>query len=209
MRIFVEISKLKQGALANFLRSLCLLPRELTLTFRCSDWPDFECFSLEGTWIPPLSQALPPTVQKIIIEMESLQGKESQARTLVAGMMVKWFFRRQDGRVLYAEASKETQWSAPGMWYGGRWIQDDTLSEPSTFHISTVTFRQESIITKSNGYVSPTARRLSEKIYITDSDLRLQQPWLSFQQARDASRRQLFRFMESVSSNMGRLGDSP
>ena len=209
MRIFVEISKLRQGALASFLGSLCLLPRELILTFRCSDWPDFEYLSLEGSWIPPLSQSLPPTVREINIELESVQEKEDQVRSLAEAMMGKWFFRRQDSRVLYAEAYKETQWSAPGMWYGGRWLRNDSLSDRSIFHVSTVTFRLESDMTESNSHVSPIAKFLSEKIYITDSDLRLRQPWLPPQEAREPTLRELTAFVEWASYDIHRPRYNP
>ncbi|KAI9163685.1 hypothetical protein HJFPF1_05307 [Paramyrothecium foliicola] len=176
MRVFAQMYKIEDGSFAQLLREKRLLPRELTLTIRHADWWYWESdnpLSFNGKWIPELNDAFPSTVTEFHIELESVDRKKYQVQEIAKQMMEKWFFRRPDGVILYADAKEESNWNGTSTWHGQRWVRDEVSPGVINYHITRVTFRPEHVITRKGAAISPFARALSESTNVSESSLRL------------------------------------
>ncbi|OAA63590.1 hypothetical protein SPI_03753 [Niveomyces insectorum RCEF 264] len=192
LRVFAQMYKLERGALADLLRTPCLWPRRLTLTIRHADWwhwEDDEPLRFEAGWLPAVSAALPDSVGELCLELETLARKQDQLDAIAQQMRTKWFFRRTDGAVLYADAtdgspdgspdrdnSTVSRWTGTSTWNCQRWIRDETSPGHIDYYVVRVPFWPQHVVARRGGRVSDEARRAAEASHFDAAKMRLALP---------------------------------
>ncbi|RGP71925.1 alanine--trna ligase [Fusarium sporotrichioides] len=183
LRVFAQMYKVEQGELAGILREPLLAPRIVTLTIRHTDWwfwEDDEPLRFEGNWIEDVSQAMSTSTSQFCIELESLERKKDQVDKIADQMIKKWYFKRNDGVVLYAEASgasrKESRWSGDSTWHNQRWVRDETEPGRLDYYIVSVTFRPRIDIERSGGTVGRDVFNSSQKDWFDHYELKINLP---------------------------------
>ena len=102
--------KLEDGELMRLLNSSYLAPRIVTLTIRHTDWwfwEDDEPLRFEANWIKGVASVFSSSTNQFCFELESLKRKKDQVDKIAAQMIKKWYFKRKDGVVLYADATTQ------------------------------------------------------------------------------------------------------
>ncbi|KAF5678666.1 alanine-tRNA ligase [Fusarium heterosporum] len=170
LRVFAQMYKLEEGDLAFMLRKAEFVPRTVTLTIRHTDWWYWENddpLSFKGDWITDVSRAMTSSTNQFCIELESLERKKDQVDKIADQMIKKWFFKRPDGVVLYAEASgksiKTSRWRGSSIWHGQRWIRDETEPEKLDYYIVSVTFRPKIEIERNGGTIDKSVLRSAQE----------------------------------------------
>ncbi|KAJ6440099.1 Anaphase-promoting complex subunit 13 [Purpureocillium lavendulum] len=165
LRVFTQMFMLERGEVAHLLREPSLHPREVTLTIRHTDWWHWEedkPLYFQGDWIKDFSEAMPPSVRRLRIELESLERKKDQIDEIARQMAQRWCFVRSDGVVLYADAAEGaaavSRWSGTSRLFGRRWVRDETTPGTSGYYIATVSFMPELVLERAGATVSETAR---------------------------------------------------
>ncbi|KAK7417454.1 hypothetical protein QQX98_004574 [Neonectria punicea] len=183
LRVFAQMWKLEAGDLADLLSTPYLHPRSLTLTIRHADWWFWENddpLRFEGKWIRRVCEAMSPSVREFRIELESLVRKKDQIDLIAKQMIDRWFFKRSDDVVLYADIEggswEESRWSGTSKWHNQRWIRDETEPGRIDYYVLTITFRVQSAIERRGGKISETARHFAEHDIYKDSELKLHLP---------------------------------
>ncbi|KAF5023565.1 hypothetical protein F66182_4378 [Fusarium sp. NRRL 66182] len=176
LRVFAQMYKLEEGKLRTILATRLLAPRTLTLTIRHTDWwfwEHDEPLRFQGCWINDVGRAMSSSTNQFCIELESLERKKDQVDRIAEQMMEKWFFKRQDGVVLFAEAEgatkTESRWSGSSTWHNQRWIRDETAPGRLDYYIVSVTFLPRAVIERRGGNISPVAARFAcERVFDGD-----------------------------------------
>ncbi|RGP77803.1 alaninetrna ligase [Fusarium longipes] len=183
LRVFAQMYKLEEGNLATILRTPLLAPRIVTLTIRHTDWwfwENDEPLRFEANWIEDVSKAMSSSTNQFCIELESLERKKDQVDKIADQMIKKWYFKRPDGVVLYAEASgasrKESRWTGESTWHNRRWIRDETEPERLDYYIVSVTFRPRIDIERIGGTVSRDVFNSAQKDFYDQSEMRIHLP---------------------------------
>jgi hypothetical protein len=183
LRVFAQMYKLEEGGLATILRTPLLAPRIVTLTIRHTDWWFWENddpLRFDGNWIEGVSKAMSSSTNQFCIELESLERKKDQIDKIADQMIKKWYFKRNDGVVLYAEASgssrKVSRWSGDSTWHNQRWVRDETEPGRLDYYIVSVTFRPRIDIERTGGTVSRDVFNSSQKDWFDQSELRINLP---------------------------------
>lgn len=183
LRVFAQMYKLEEGDLKAILRLPHLAPRTVTLTIRHTDWWYWESdepLHFEGNWIEGVSRVMSSSTNKFCIELESLERKKDQVDMIADQMIKKWYFKRKDGAVLYAEASgatrKESRWSGSSTWHNQRWVRDETEPGRLDYYIVSVTFRPQIDIERSGGSISEAALDAAQKEHFDAAELKLHLP---------------------------------
>ncbi|KAL7928115.1 hypothetical protein V8C35DRAFT_318906 [Trichoderma chlorosporum] len=169
LHVFVQMSRLESGDLANLLSTPGLHPRQLTLTIHhtnCGYWPFNRPVCFTSKWIQGISSAISPSTNEFRIELETYERKKDQADAFGQQIAENWFFGRF-GRfgetVLYADVSgkchKVSQWTGSSKWHGRRWTQFDGSTSKVDYYALTITFETELALRKKGGVVSETAKR--------------------------------------------------
>ncbi|PTD07419.1 Alanyl-tRNA editing protein Aarsd1 [Fusarium culmorum] len=179
LRIFAQMYKLEEGLVAKILAEPALLaPRIVTLTIRHTDWwfwEDDEPLRFEGGWIEDVCKAMHWCTNQFCIELESLERKKDQIDKIADQMIKKWYFKRCDGVVLYADAlgRKESRWSGDSTWGDRRWVRDETEPGRLDYYIVSVTFRPRIDIERSGGTVDREVFNASQKDWFDESELKI------------------------------------
>ncbi|KAG8672079.1 hypothetical protein FPOAC2_05450 [Fusarium poae] len=183
LRVFAQMYKLEEGNLARILSEPLLAPRIVTLTIRHTDWwfwEQDEPLRFEGNWIEDVSKALSTSTNQFCIELESLERKKGQIDKIADQMIKKWYFKRSDGVVLYAEASggsrKESRWSGDSTWHHRRWVRDETEPGRLDYYVVSVTFRPRIDIERSGGTVAREVFNSSQKDWFDSSEMNIHLP---------------------------------
>ncbi|KAH6888717.1 hypothetical protein B0T10DRAFT_60303 [Thelonectria olida] len=186
LRAFAQMWKLEQGALSKLLGVdgvPHLHPRSLTLTIRHADWWHWEKdepLRFEAGWLQGVSKVLSTSVQEFNIEIESLVRKKDQIEKIATQMVQRWFFKRQDGVVLYADSTPNSwvvsTWRGNSTWHDERWIRDETEPNVVDYYVAIVTFRPEYVIAQKGGQVSDKAREFADRPYYAEDEMRLHLP---------------------------------
>lgn len=165
LRVFSQMSMLESGNFARLLQTPELHPRTLTLTIRHADWWHWEeddPLKFEGRWIPKVNEALSESVREIRIEVESLERKKAQVDGIAGQMMQKWFFKRADGVVLYADCKEVTRWKGTSRWHNMRWTRDESAEGVIDYYFTTVVFRPEHVLRKKSRAISALAKEYAQ-----------------------------------------------
>ncbi|CAF3492700.1 unnamed protein product [Fusarium graminearum] len=179
LRIFAQMYKLEEGLVAKILAEPALLaPRIVTLTIRHTDWwfwEDDEPLRFEGGWIEDVCKAMHWCTNQFCIELESLERKKDQIDKIADQMIKKWYFKRCDGVVLYADAlgRKESRWSGDSTWGDRRWVRDETEPGRLDYYIVSVTFRPRIDIERSGGTVDREVFNASQKDWFDENELKI------------------------------------
>lgn len=183
LRVFAQMYILEGGALADLLSTPYLNPRSLTLTIRHADWwfwENDEPLRFEGDWIKEASKCLPQSVQEIHIELESLERKKSQIDGIAKQMCERWFFKREDGTVFYADvtgkSNEVTRWSGRSIWNGKRWTRDEAAPGRLDYYVVDVVFRLGPAVERRGGMVSELARKYAGQSSFSYRKLKLHLP---------------------------------
>ncbi|KAM0229348.1 hypothetical protein ACHAP5_011683 [Fusarium lateritium] len=178
LRVFAQMYKLEEGDLTTILRTPYLAPRAVTLTIRHTDWwfwEDDEPLTFDGKWIRAVGRSLTVSTNVFRIELESLERKKDQVDKIANQMAKKWFIKRSDGVVLYADTSEKSRkvdrWSGSSIWHGRRWTRDETSPDRLDYYIVTVAFRPQIEIERSGGTISETAFESAQKKFHSYSQL--------------------------------------
>lgn len=170
LHAFAQMYRLEAGGLAALLNVDGLHPRQLTLTIRHTDWWYWEHdhpLRFEAKWINAVSAAMSPSTREFRIELESLERKKVQIDAIGKHMTENWFFKRNDGTVLYADVSgkcqKTSRWTGTSTWHNNRWTRDENEDGKLDYYILTITFESEYAIEKKGGAVSETAKRNAQQ----------------------------------------------
>ncbi|KAM0321728.1 hypothetical protein ACHAQA_009967 [Verticillium albo-atrum] len=162
LRVFAQMYKLEEGGMERLLKTPFFQPRSITLTIRHTDWwfwEDDNPLRFQGAWIKSACAVLPNSVREIRIELESLQRKQNQVDDIATQMTQRWFFKRPDGAVLYADGVTEvSRWTGRSTWHQQQWIRDEIAPGKIAYYIRTVSFRPEPVIERRGGKVSPMAQ---------------------------------------------------
>ncbi|KAF7556419.1 hypothetical protein G7Z17_g1389 [Cylindrodendrum hubeiense] len=183
LRVFAQMWKLEEGGLAKLLEIPHLHPRNVTLTIRHADWwwwEDDEPLCFEGKWIKRVSKALSPSVREVCIEIESIKRKKGQIDAIAKQMIERWFFKRPDGVILYADTTggsrTEDTWTGSSTWQQKRWIRDETEEGKIEYHVVAITFRPQSLIERRGGKISDVARGFAQNDIYDMGKLKLHLP---------------------------------
>ncbi|KAH7009808.1 hypothetical protein EDB80DRAFT_713918 [Ilyonectria destructans] len=183
VRVFAQMWKLEEGGLADLLKLPYLNPRNVTLTIRHADWwwwENDEPLRFEGQWIKGVCQTLHPSVREVCIEIESVSRKKDQIDAIAKQMIERWFFKRTDGVVLYADATGGSKtadsWTGSSCWQKNRWIRDESEPGKIEYYILAITFRPESVIERRGGRVSDVAKNFAENDIFDWEKLQLHLP---------------------------------
>ncbi|RFN53434.1 hypothetical protein FIE12Z_2259 [Fusarium flagelliforme] len=180
LRIFAQMYKLEDGELKRLLNSSYLAPRIVTLTIRHTDWwfwEDDEPLRFEANWIKGVASVLSSSTNRFCFELESLKRKKDQVDKIAAQMIKKWYFKRKDGVVLYADATtQESQWNGSSTWNNQRWVRDETEDGRLDYCIVTVTFRPKIEIERKGGSVSETAFSAAQAGSFDEEEMKLHLP---------------------------------
>lgn len=183
IRVFPQMYKLEGGDLKGLLRTPHMDPKRLTITIRHADWwswEDDEPLRFEGSWISDVSNELSPSLNELCIEMETLERKKSQADGIAKMMAERWFFKKPDGTVLFADTKgstrQESRWRGTSRWHRNRWIRDETEKGVIDYYIVSVTFRPRWVIERNGGKISEHASSRAESCDYDDDGLRLDLP---------------------------------
>ncbi|KAH6685972.1 hypothetical protein F5X68DRAFT_276679 [Plectosphaerella plurivora] len=170
LRVFAQMYKLEEGGMTSLLRTPHLQPRCITLTIRHADWwfwEDDNPLSFKGAWIKDACAVMPNTVSEIHVELESLERKKSQVDEIAKQMAQRWFFKRPDGGVLFADnrdgAAKIDRWTGTSTWHNRRWVRDETRDGEIEYYIATVSFRLGLTLERRGGLVGESARENATK----------------------------------------------
>ncbi|EKJ77751.1 hypothetical protein FPSE_02249 [Fusarium pseudograminearum CS3096] len=179
LRVYVQMYKLEEGVVSCIVPSL-LAPRIHTLTFRHTDWwfwEDDEPLRFAGDWIEDVGRSIHWCTKQFCIELESLERKKDQVDKIADHMVKKWYFKRLDGPVLYADASgggrKESRWSGDSTWDNKRWVRDETEPGRIDYYIVSVTFRSRIDIERSGGTVDRDVIEASQKDWFDPDELKI------------------------------------
>lgn len=124
VRIFAQLYMLENGLrLSLILNMQHFHPRCMTVTVRHTDtwhWETDEPLRIASHWVRTCR--FPESLQRLYVELESLERKKDQVDNIVAQMIEKWQFRRRDDRVLSAKGypAKIMRWSGNSTWGGQR-----------------------------------------------------------------------------------------
>lgn len=166
MRFFAQMYKLEQGEMGKFLGTLpdTLHIRTITLTIRHTDWwfwEEDQPLRLEGEWVPHIFEHLSPSLREFRIELESLERKRDQVQAIADQMMDKWYFRRRDGELLFADHTEESRWTGASRWQGKTWTRDESRPNEIDYYILTVSFKREAVVERNGSTISERARNHS------------------------------------------------
>lgn len=168
LRVFAQTFMLEWGNLARLLRTEDLHPRSLTLTVRHADWPNWEedePLRLEGKWLPAVNKVLSSSVREVRIELETLERKKGQADGIAAQMAQTWWFKRDDGMVLFADRDDDvttvSRWQGTSRWHDRRWVRDETAEGVINYYVKTVVFRPAGSLMRKGAPISPIAEALA------------------------------------------------
>ncbi|TKX23076.1 hypothetical protein C1H76_4728 [Elsinoe australis] len=148
VQIFCHLTSLQTfSCLQDVLDLENLNPRTVITTIRHTDFPGWktdEPLSISGTWVSRC--ILPTSVNKFVLEIESLKRKAAQVNYLTKAALQTWFFRRTDGSVLTADVSDVTvsEWQGRSTLNDRRWIRDESLPNELHYHITKLIFRPRS-----------------------------------------------------------------
>lgn len=185
LRVFTQMFKLEEGfPLANLIKTPGLRFRRLTITLRHTDWWYWERdnpLSISGSnLISNVSEVLPATVREIVFELESVERKKGQIDSIAAQMREKWFFKRADGAILFADASEPeemdggsvsdpyqedaivSRWSGSSTWQETQWLRDETEDGRIDYYIRRVLFRPKERVEVWGGRISQEALENAE-----------------------------------------------
>lgn len=183
LRVFAQMWKLEEGGLANVLKLPNLNPRTVTLTIRHADWwwwENDEPLRFEAKWIKEVNKALRPSVREVCIEIESVLRKKIQINAIATQMIERWSFKRQDGVVLYPEATggsiTEDVWTGSSSWQKTRWRRDESEPGKIQYFVLFVRFWSESEIVRRGGRISDVARNFAENDVFDANTMRLSLP---------------------------------
>ncbi|KAH6972994.1 hypothetical protein BKA56DRAFT_593126 [Ilyonectria sp. MPI-CAGE-AT-0026] len=183
LRVFAQMWKLEQGGLADVLKLPNLNPRTVTLTIRHADWwwwENDEPLRFEAQWIKAVNETLRPSVREVCIEIESVLRKKIQINAIATQMIERWSFKRQDGVVLYPEATGGSItgdiWTGSSCWQKNRWTRDETEPGKIQYFILSVRFRPEPEIERRGGRIDDVARNFAENDIFDADKMRLYLP---------------------------------
>ncbi|KAM4064344.1 hypothetical protein HRG_006164 [Hirsutella rhossiliensis] len=183
LRIFAQMYMLEEGKVATLLATPFLHPRTVTLTIRHADWWYWETddpLYFEGSWIEGFCDAMSSSVREVHVELESLERKKQQVDDIAKQMAERWCFKRRDGVVLYADATKGaaqvSRWSGTSTWLEERWVRDETEPGRIDYYVVTVSFRPEIVLERQGGSIGERARKTARRGYSDTSRLKLHLP---------------------------------
>ncbi|KAF4966912.1 hypothetical protein FSARC_5476 [Fusarium sarcochroum] len=182
LRVFAQMFKLEEGGLAEILSMPLLAPRTLTLTIRHTDWwcwEDDEPLHFDGHWIKDVCNVMSTSTNQICIELESLERKKDQVNKIADQMVERWFFKRSDGTILFADTTasrKVSRWRGSSTWQGQRWIRDETEPEKLDYYIVSVVFQPQFLIERRGGKISDMATKFAQNNIFDNDNLGLSLP---------------------------------
>ena len=171
LRVFAQMYKLEEGGLGSIfeLAEPYLRPRRLTLAIRHTDWWYWEMdepLRIDGRWIEKVCQHLPSSVREVCVELETVDRKKNQADAIVSMMRSRWFFKRQDGVALFADAGGRTcevdRWTGSSSWNRRRWTRDETAPGEIQYYTVSVRFLTTHAVGLRGGEVDVEASRGAE-----------------------------------------------
>ncbi|KAJ4177442.1 hypothetical protein NW767_015120 [Fusarium falciforme] len=160
--------------------------KRFTVTVRHVDWGHWERdapLMFLGDWIRGISERMPPCLNEVRIEMESPERKKHQVDLIANKMAERWFFKKPDGTVLFADTEGSTmqvsRWRGTSTWNGQRWIRDETDEGVIDYYILSVTFRPRQVIEENGGKVGQLASKWAEDGVWDRDELTLKLPYES------------------------------
>lgn len=121
LQVFAQMYALEWNELTGAVQnaSVKTSPRRITITLRYTDWWNWEVDSplrIEDSWSENFEA--PASVEEIVLELETRNGKKPQLDTLISRQVSKWKFRTEDEEDLVLHGQpKEEFWvgsSKPG-----------------------------------------------------------------------------------------------
>lgn len=184
LRVFAQTFMLEWGNLARLLRTEDLHPRSLNLTVRHADWCNWEedePLRLEGKWLPAVNKVLSSSVREVRVELETLERKKKQVDCIAAQMRDRWWFKRADGVVLFADADNPTttvtRWQGTSRWHDRRWVRDERADGVIDYYVKTIVFRPAGALMRKGVPISPIAQGFADsEERPSDEQLRLWNP---------------------------------
>ncbi|QDS76826.1 hypothetical protein FKW77_002903 [Venturia effusa] len=105
----LELDRLNE-AVSN--ASVKASPRRITITLRYTDWWNWEMNSplrIEDTWAEKFEA--PNSVEEVVLELETRNGKKPELDALISRQVSKWVFRTEDRKALVLHGQpKESFW---------------------------------------------------------------------------------------------------
>ncbi|KAJ9658325.1 hypothetical protein H2198_003755 [Neophaeococcomyces mojaviensis] len=157
IQVFAQLYRIEQGGLPEVLNIPYFMPRTITITIRHTDiwyWETDEPIHIGSPWVSQCR--LPSSVNKLRMQIESLQRKKEQVDCITSRLRNEWCFTRTDDVQLTASNSKSTSevWKGSSTWQGQRWIRDEDDNEPGVlqFYIVTINFQPEDPIGDAEGH---------------------------------------------------------
>jgi len=154
-QVFAQLFLIEKGALENILNTPYFMPRTITITIRHTDiwfWERDEPIRLGSSWISRCR--FPSSVQKVRVQIESLERKKEQVDCITSCMQNEWYFTRVDDVHLVATSTASEGWIGSSTWQDKRWIRDEDDREPGVLHfyVVTVNFRPVERVQDKEGY---------------------------------------------------------
>ncbi|KAM0547209.1 hypothetical protein ACHAPJ_010469 [Fusarium lateritium] len=182
LRVFAQMFKLEEGGLAEILSMPLLAPRTVTLTIRHTDWwywEDDAPLAFDGHWIKDVCDVMSNSTSQVCIELESLERKTDQVNKIADQMVDRWFFKRPDGAILFADTTasrKVSRWRGSSTWQGKRWTRDETEPEKLDYYVVSVVFQPQYSIERRGGKISDTAIKHAQNNFFDNDHLGLSLP---------------------------------
>ncbi|KAE9989539.1 hypothetical protein EG327_002581 [Venturia inaequalis] len=103
LQVFAQMYALERGGLNKAVQnaSVKTSPRRITITLRYTDWWNWEVndpLRIKDTWAEEFKA--PNTVEEIVVELETRNGKKPELDALISRQVSKWTFHTEKGQDL-------------------------------------------------------------------------------------------------------------
>ncbi|KAM0541675.1 hypothetical protein ACHAPJ_013151 [Fusarium lateritium] len=152
--------------------------RKITFTIRHGDWGEWQQdapLRIKGGWIPYIGSHLPPSLEELCIEMETVKRKKDQLYKIADKIAEKWFFKKSNNVVLFADptetAQEETTWRGSSAYFGRRWVRDESEYGQIDYHVLSMRFLPKKVIERKGGNISKVALESSARDKVLEEEM--------------------------------------
>lgn len=197
LRVFACPETLQRPFFHAVLSTRDFYPRRVTLTFRHVQWMGWKSdqpLVLPAAWIPAFSRMLSPSTRVVLIELETVARKKEQVDFIAAQISRRWFFKRPDGAVLYADATEQsnvvTKWTGRSVlgYIPERWVRDEVREGEIEYCVVRVPFKEKGRMRRGarvrtealkhdHGTLTKEVRAPGEAMEMTHSEAAITMDW--------------------------------
>ncbi|KAL2209705.1 hypothetical protein CC79DRAFT_689499 [Sarocladium strictum] len=166
-RVFAQMYRLEEGRLRTLLGLPGLYPQRIILTIRHADWWYWENddpLRFEAQWIKSMATGLTSSTREFRLELETVARKKAQLEFIASHISRHWYFRRNDGIVLYGDTTCKSNihstWRGSSTWAGNRWIRDEVSEGVIEYCVISVPFRERAAVIRRGGQVDESFQDL-------------------------------------------------